>query len=83
MVLLHAADDEAVSSSFQSVLHQAGNVRQQNQHWVHCLKVTSLLLQHLPTARLQITGAGSFRSIDDLWRLLILPGLGHAVAPVR
>ena len=82
-MLSYADDDTAMAESFQAVLHTASNVRQQNQHWSHCLKVASLMLHHLPTARLQTTGAGWFRSIEDIWQRLILPGLGHAVAAVR
>ena len=79
--LISGGDTE--QESFQSVLHQASHVRTQNQHWIQCLKVASLLLRQLPAARLYTTGAGQFGCIEDLWPQLIMPGLGHAVAAVR
>ena len=77
--LFHAGVEQA----FTSVLHQASQVRIQNQQWVHCLKVAGLLLQQLLSGRLHTTGAGQFCCVEDLWPFLILPGLGHAVAAVR
>ncbi len=71
------------NGSFQQVLDQASQVRHQNQHWAHCLKISGLLLQQLPSARVHTTGAGQFGCVDDLWPQLILPGLGHVVAAVR
>lgn len=77
------SEEEASTASFQDVLHQASHVRQQNQQWAHCLKVASLLLQQLPSARLHTVGAGCFQSIEDVWQCLIRPGLCHAVTAVR
>ena len=77
------AGDTSANMSFQTVLDQASQVRSQNQHWAHTLRVAGLLIQQLPSARLHPGGAGQFRCVEDLWPLLILPGLGHTVAAVR
>ena len=78
-----AAGAQDDTDTFNAILHQASAVRGQNAHWVHCLKVAGLLLQQLPSARLRTIGAGQFGCVEDLWPLLIMPGLGHAVAAVR